>query len=127
MRTVRKSVKQTENIRPWLYRVPGGTIPRFWNTGAGAGRKRHGGTEAEAVPEAFAGAFIVPRAEILAHEGRGRHGQGLARQHDEAVDLVGCADPCRDARREAVDVGPDKNVGERDQRVLQAGRKADAD
>ena len=92
---------------------------------AGAEGVEH--AHAQRDPHAILHAFEVACAIVLAHEGRRRHAETGDGQDVEAVDLHIGRKACHGGGTVAVDAGLHQHVRERDDHVLDAGGKADAD
>ncbi len=85
------------------------------------------GTAQQPEPDAGADPVIAPRPDVLAYKGGQGHGKAGDRQKGKALDFaVGTA--ARHGRRaEGVDVGLDDDVGQGDDRVLNAGGNTQID
>ena len=88
-------------------------------------RDHRRGDDAEA--GAFLRAVMQACAEVLADEGRQRHGEARDRQEGEALQLGIRAVGRHGDLAEGVDVRLHDDVGKADDRVLHAGRQAVAD
>ena len=92
---------------------------------AGAEGVEH--AHAQRDPHAILHSFEVACAIVLAHEGRRRHAETGDGQDVEAVDFHIGRKACHGGGTVAVDAGLHQHIRERDDHVLDAGGKADAD
>ena len=71
------------------------------------------------------GAFLIAGPHVLADEGGRGHGHALHGQHHELIQLVVAAPACHAGRAEIVDIGLDKDIGDRGDDRLDPGGHAD--
>ena len=97
------------------------------------GQQQHTGEDgvddahAQRDPQALLHAVELARAEVLAHEGGGRHAEAHDGQDVEAVHLHIGREPGHGGGTVAVDAGLHQNVGQRDDHILDAGGQAHLD